>query len=210
VLHFYGLRELEPSTYAEPTVALGVLAAPLAPLAADGKGAGGGDAGAAAEDDTDHGERQDLLSLHPTSVTAGARRVAAAVAADAGAGPRLDPTDPLFDPDTYLAAHYGSVAFADLERGMRALHTRVDQRTESLRALVRNNLDRFMKSKDTIDHIRPSAPSRPTRTQSYMHKHWRMHIEREKERLIYTIPAPRRMHGRKLCPRIGICTRGRS
>ena len=138
MLAFYGLSELEPTDWAETTIAVAMPGTPgLQGAAAPASAAD------AAADDTET-DRADLLGLFQ------ARR---GTAGEPGSA-KVDPATEQFDPELYLAQYYGAVSFAQLESGMRNLHDKVDQRTESLRALVRNNLDRFMKSKDTIDHIR--------------------------------------------------------
>ena len=139
MLAFYGLSELEPTDWAETTIAVAMPGTP----GLQGAAAPASAAADAAADDTET-DRADLLGLFQ------ARR---GTAGEPGSA-KVDPATEQFDPELYLAQYYGAVSFAQLESGMRNLHDKVDQRTESLRALVRNNLDRFMKSKDTIDHIR--------------------------------------------------------
>ena len=139
MLAFYGLSELEPTDWAETTIAVAMPGTP----GLQGAAAPASAAADAAADDTET-DRADLLGLFQ------ARR---GTTGEPGSA-KVDPATEQFDPELYLAQYYGAVSFAQLESGMRNLHDKVDQRTESLRALVRNNLDRFMKSKDTIDHIR--------------------------------------------------------
>lgn len=132
-LQFFGLSTLDPTTW-EPTT-IGNLGGRRPEATADGNATGAGGA--------DVAEQIDLLSIHPAGwrVPEVPQRT-------------TDPTAEAFDPEEYLVKYYGNVSLAELERGRRQLQAKVEQRTESLRLLVRNNLDRFMKSKDTIDHIR--------------------------------------------------------
>ena len=133
-LQFFGLSTLDPTTWEPTTVGT------LGGRGSEATAAGGSTTGAGG---ADVAELVDLLSIHPTGWRA-----------PEAPQRTTDPTAEAFDPEEYLVKYYGDVSLAELERGRRQLQAKVEQRTESLRLLVRNNLDRFMKSKDTIDHIR--------------------------------------------------------
>ena len=148
VMQFYGFSTLEPTEWpADANAALSAAAAT-------------GSAGDAAAPETDRQDRGDLLGLGTATLPPTLPSVAGAVPAPSLLSPRsvitVDSAQEQFDPEQYLTRFYGNVPLAELERGMQNLRAKVDARTESLRLLVRNNLDRFMKSKDTIDHIRPT------------------------------------------------------
>jgi len=63
----------------------------------------------------------------------------------------IDPTSVDFSPHAYLAVYYPDASYQDLQKGMQRLQASLEQNTEFLRTLVRNNLDRFMNSKEAID-----------------------------------------------------------
>jgi exocyst complex component 2 len=60
-------------------------------------------------------------------------------------------SSPSFDPRVYLVEVHGDSTAAELETGTLRLQGMVDKRTETLKALVKENFDRFVNAKDTVD-----------------------------------------------------------
>ena len=66
---------------------------------------------------------------------------------------RLQPSSASYDPELHAVAAYRDVPWSDLLRGLDRLRTEVKEHTGQLKALVKENFDRFLSSKDTVDDI---------------------------------------------------------
>jgi exocyst complex component 2 len=60
-------------------------------------------------------------------------------------------TSKSFDPSLFLRTVHANTSLADLERGIRYLEGSINERTDSLRAMVKNDFDRFVNAKSSID-----------------------------------------------------------
>ena len=69
------------------------------------------------------------------------------------ADPRLLPSSPSYDPEIHAVAAYKDIPWIDLIRGLDRLRTEVREHTGQLKSLVKENFDRFLSSKDTVDDI---------------------------------------------------------
>jgi hypothetical protein len=69
------------------------------------------------------------------------------------ADPRLLPSSPSYDPEIHAVAAYKDIPWVDLIRGLERLRSEVRQHTGQLKSLVKENFDRFLSSKDTVDDI---------------------------------------------------------
>jgi hypothetical protein len=67
--------------------------------------------------------------------------------------PRLLPSSPSYDPEIHAVAAYKDIPWVDLIRGLDRLRSEVRQHTGQLKSLVKENFDRFLSSKDTVDDI---------------------------------------------------------
>lgn len=67
--------------------------------------------------------------------------------------PRLQPSSPSYDPEIHAIAAYKDIPWAELIRGLDRLRTEVREHTGQLKSLVKENFDRFLSSKDTVDDI---------------------------------------------------------
>lgn len=56
-----------------------------------------------------------------------------------------------FDSSLFLRTVHANTSYADLERGMRHLESSINERTDTLRAMVKNDFDRFVNAKSSID-----------------------------------------------------------
>ena len=77
----------------------------------------------------------------------------------AGAGlgfalpPEINPSSESFVPDLYLAQFHADTSLAQLKKGMKNLDMEMSEKGRLLKALIKNNFERFISSKDTIDDI---------------------------------------------------------
>jgi Exocyst complex component Sec5 len=69
------------------------------------------------------------------------------------ADPRLLPSSPSYDPEIHAVAAYKDIPWVDLIRGLDRLRSEVKEHTGQLKSLVKENFDRFLSSKDTVDDI---------------------------------------------------------
>jgi hypothetical protein len=69
------------------------------------------------------------------------------------ADPRLLPSSPSYDPEIHAVAAYKDIPWVDLIRGLDRLRSEVREHTGQLKSLVKENFDRFLSSKDTVDDI---------------------------------------------------------
>ena len=69
------------------------------------------------------------------------------------ADPRLQPSSPAYDPEMHALAAYRDIPWDSLIRGLERLRTEVREHTGQLKSLVKENFDRFLSSKDTVDDI---------------------------------------------------------
>ncbi|KAG7673527.1 hypothetical protein Ndes2526B_g03020 [Nannochloris sp. 'desiccata'] len=67
--------------------------------------------------------------------------------------PRLLPSSPSYDPELHSVAAYKDIPWVDLIRGLDRLRSEVREHTGQLKSLVKENFDRFLSSKDTVDDI---------------------------------------------------------
>lgn len=89
--------------------------------------------------------------LGPGSGAAGVQRQSSL-----GAGiPRekLLPSEEGFDPEAYLAIFHGQSSTSQLSEGVRALERELGESTGQLKQLVKQNFERFISCKTTIDDI---------------------------------------------------------
>ncbi|KAK9814628.1 hypothetical protein WJX72_008970 [[Myrmecia] bisecta] len=63
------------------------------------------------------------------------------------------PTNDHFDPEVYLGLVHGETSSQDLKAGRLHLKSELSERTGQLKALVKENFDRFISCKNTIDDI---------------------------------------------------------
>jgi exocyst complex component 2 len=66
---------------------------------------------------------------------------------------RVLPGSEQFDPQLYLGNIHAETALPDLVRGLAALRSQLSEHTGQLKALVKENFDRFISSKNTIDTV---------------------------------------------------------
>lgn len=62
-------------------------------------------------------------------------------------------SSPSFDPKKFLLQCHKSTSFAELKRGLQNLDCSIQTRTETLKGLVKDNFDRFVGAKSTVDAI---------------------------------------------------------
>ncbi|GMH42432.1 hypothetical protein BSKO_10351 [Bryopsis sp. KO-2023] len=63
------------------------------------------------------------------------------------------PSSAAFSPEHYLATVHENTALKDLDEGMRTLETGLSKRTGQLKQLVKENFERFISCKNTIDDV---------------------------------------------------------
>jgi hypothetical protein len=66
---------------------------------------------------------------------------------------KLLPSEDGFDPETYLAIFHGDSSAPQLASGVRALERELGESTGQLKQLVKQNFERFISCKTTIDDI---------------------------------------------------------
>eukprot|EP00775_Hariotina_reticulata_P008992 gene8992-9164_t len=66
---------------------------------------------------------------------------------------KLLPSEEEFDPETYLAVFHGAASAGELSSGLRALEKELSEKTDQLQQLVKQNFERFISCKTTIDDI---------------------------------------------------------
>ena len=71
----------------------------------------------------------------------------------AATDPTVVPTFENFDPRRYLAVLYKDARFNSLTRGLNTLEDRIAHSKAGLSSLVRDNLDKFVSAKDTVDDL---------------------------------------------------------
>ena len=67
--------------------------------------------------------------------------------------PEINPSSESFVPDLYLAQFHADTSLAQLKKGMKNLDAEMSEKGRLLKALIKNNFERFISSKDTIDDI---------------------------------------------------------
>ena len=67
--------------------------------------------------------------------------------------PEINPSSESFVPDLYLAQFHADTSLALLKKGMRNLEEEMSEKGRLLKALIKNNFERFISSKGTIDDI---------------------------------------------------------
>lgn len=67
--------------------------------------------------------------------------------------PEINPSSESFVPDLYLAQFHAETSLAQLKKGMRNLDAEMSEKGRLLKALIKNNFERFISSKGTIDDI---------------------------------------------------------
>jgi exocyst complex component 2 len=88
-----------------------------------------------------YGARLSALDAAPRAEGAGALRA------------QLLPSSERFSPELYLSVVHGDAQMQDLLKGVAALRARLDAHAGELKALVKENFDRFISSKDTVDDV---------------------------------------------------------
>ena len=66
---------------------------------------------------------------------------------------KILPSEEGFDPETYLAVFHGESSAGQLAAGVRALERELGESTGQLKQLVKQNFERFISCKTTIDDI---------------------------------------------------------
>ncbi|KAK9836321.1 hypothetical protein WJX81_005210 [Elliptochloris bilobata] len=66
---------------------------------------------------------------------------------------KVQPASEQFDPDVYLGLVHGDTSLGELRAGLANLRLELSERTGQLKALVKENFDRFISCKTTIDDI---------------------------------------------------------
>lgn len=66
---------------------------------------------------------------------------------------KILPSEEGFDPETYLAVFHGESSAPQLAAGVRALERELGESTGQLKQLVKQNFERFISCKTTIDDI---------------------------------------------------------